>query len=112
MSLLTIAMLIGTFALAFAITALLTPVVIRLCERRGWLARPGGRRLHSRPTPNVGGIAIYAGFVLALLGTFAFDPLLPRSDFEQLRLTLVLASGTLIFLVMWLDHVRRLPALA
>src|SRR5215813_10634183 len=101
----------GAFALAFAVTALLVPPVRRLCERRGWLALPGGRRAHSRPTPNVGGIAIYAGFVLAVLGTFAFDPLLPRSDFEQLRLALLLAGGTLIFLVMWLDDVRELPPL-
>jgi UDP-N-acetylmuramyl pentapeptide phosphotransferase/UDP-N-acetylglucosamine-1-phosphate transferase len=114
MDLLTAAILLGTFALAFALTALLVPPVRRLCERRGWLAWPGGRRTHARPTPNIGGIAIYAGFVLALLATFALGalgPALRRSPFEMLRLGLLLLGGTLIFLVMWLDDVRELPPL-
>jgi UDP-N-acetylmuramyl pentapeptide phosphotransferase/UDP-N-acetylglucosamine-1-phosphate transferase len=103
-----------TFALAFAITALLVPPVQRLCERRGWLAWPGGRRTHAKPTPNVGGIAIYLGFVLTLLGTFtlgALDPALRRSSFETLRLGLLLLGGTLLFLVMWRDDVVELSPL-
>jgi UDP-GlcNAc:undecaprenyl-phosphate/decaprenyl-phosphate GlcNAc-1-phosphate transferase len=114
MSILSIIALAGTFFIAFAITALLVPPVRRLCVRRGWLALPGGRRTHARPTPSVGGIAIYMGFVLTLLGTFAFDaldPALRRSPFEALRLLLLLLGGTLIFLVMWLDDVRELPPL-
>lgn len=111
MNLPTIATLALTFAAALALTALLVPPVARLCERRGWLARPGGRRLHARPTPNVGGIAIYLGFVLALAGTLALGPLLRRSPFEELRLGLLLLGGTLIFLVMWLDDLRELPPL-
>jgi UDP-GlcNAc:undecaprenyl-phosphate/decaprenyl-phosphate GlcNAc-1-phosphate transferase len=82
-----------------------------LCERRGWMAQPGGRRAHARPTPNVGGIAIYLGFVAAIAGTFALDGLLPRPPFERLRVALLLLGGTLIFLVMWLDDLRELPPL-
>src|SRR5262245_47851537 len=81
MGLQTIFILCSAFVLALTITALLVPPVQRLCERRGWLAQPGGRRNHARPTPNVGGIAIYLGFVLTLLGTFALgalDPALQR----------------------------------
>src|SRR3954447_15366052 len=111
MSMGTIAILALTFLVAFATTALLVPPVMRLCQRRGWLARPGGRRLHARPTPNVGGIAIYGGFVLALLAPLAFDRFLLRSNFEQLRPAPAAAGGTLIFLVMWLDDVRELPPL-
>jgi UDP-GlcNAc:undecaprenyl-phosphate/decaprenyl-phosphate GlcNAc-1-phosphate transferase len=106
--------LILTFALAFAITALLVPPVQRLCERRGWLALPGGRRTHARPTPNVGGIAIYLGFVLTLLGTFVLgtiDPALQRSPMEMLRLGLLLLGSTVLFLVMWRDDVVELPPL-
>ncbi|MCS6840530.1 MAG: undecaprenyl/decaprenyl-phosphate alpha-N-acetylglucosaminyl 1-phosphate transferase [Roseiflexus sp.] len=112
MSLLTITALISAFLIAFVVTALTVPPVIRLCERRGWVQRPGGRRTHARPTANVGGIAIYAGFVTALLATFIFstiDPALRRSEFEVLRIGLLLTGGTLIFLVMWLDDVIELP---
>jgi UDP-N-acetylmuramyl pentapeptide phosphotransferase/UDP-N-acetylglucosamine-1-phosphate transferase len=112
MPILNIVFLALTFFAAFAATALLVPPVQRLCVRRGWLAQPGGRRTHAWPTPNVGGIALYLGFVLALAGTFvlgALDPTLRRSPFETLRLALLLLGGTLIFLVMWLDDVRELP---
>ena len=112
MSLETTAILTLTFFVAFAATALLVPPVMRLSERRGWVQLPGGRRLHARPTSNVGGTAIYCGFVVALLATFALYPWLPRTPFEKLRLGLVLLGGTLIFLVMWLDDVRELSPLS
>lgn len=104
--------LIATFAIAFVITYVATPPVIRLCERYGWVQHPGGRRTHARPTGNVGGIAIYTGFVSAVLATFALERLAPglrRSPYETLRVGLLLAGSTLIFLVMWLDDVRELP---
>lgn len=114
MELLIVTALVGTFAIAFTTTALLVPPVLRLCERHGWMAWPGGRRTHPRPTPNVGGIAIYGGFVLALLGSFALGgavPALRRAPIETLRVALLLLGGTLIFLVMWLDDVRELAPL-
>lgn len=107
---LTIA-LCAAFGLAFVLTAALMPPVMRLCERRGWVAVPGGRRQHARPTPQIGGIAIYAGFTLTLLATFVFgalEPQLQRGHFELLRIGLVMLGGLLIFAVMWLDDVREL----
>lgn len=104
--------LIATFAIAFAATYAAVPPVIRLCERRGWVQVPGGRRTHAKPTGNVGGIAIYAGFVAGVLASFALERLAPelrRSPFETLRVGLLLAGSTLVFLVMWLDDVRELP---
>jgi UDP-GlcNAc:undecaprenyl-phosphate/decaprenyl-phosphate GlcNAc-1-phosphate transferase len=101
-----------TAAIAFIVTFLAVPPVIRVCERKGWVQRPGGRRTHARPTGNVGGIAIYAGFVAAVLATFVLERLAPelrRSPYETLRVGLLLAGATLIFVVMWLDDVRELP---
>jgi UDP-GlcNAc:undecaprenyl-phosphate GlcNAc-1-phosphate transferase len=103
--------LITTFIVAFLITVLLVPVVDRLCKRRGWVQQPGGRRLHDRPTANVGGIAIYYAFAAALLLTLIFerlDPALVRSPYEMLRIGLVLIGGALVFAVMWVDDVLEL----
>jgi UDP-GlcNAc:undecaprenyl-phosphate/decaprenyl-phosphate GlcNAc-1-phosphate transferase len=111
MNLTTTAILAATFLVALVVTALLIPSVMRLSERRGWVQTPGGRRRHARPTSNVGGIAIYGGFVAALLLTLALDPLVLRSGLERLRIGLLLAGGTLIFLVMWRDDVVELPPL-
>lgn len=104
--------LAATFAIAFAVTYAAVPPVIRLCERRGWVQAPGGRRKHAQPTGNVGGIAIYAGFIAGVLASFGLEQLVPelrRSPFETLRVGLLLAGSTLVFLVMWLDDVRELP---
>jgi len=56
--------------LAFLLPALLsfalTPLAIRLALRVGALAHPGGRRIHNRAIPKLGGLAIAAGVVLTL----------------------------------------------
>ena len=106
--------LLGTFAGALLLTALLMPPVQWLCRRMGWVVVPGGRRLHARPTPTIGGIAIYAGFVITLLATFLLgrvSPMLQRDGFETLRVLLLLAGTTVIFVVMWLDDIYELPPL-
>lgn len=112
MQLSTALLLLGTLLTAWLLTALFVPPVIRLCQQRGWMAMPGGRRKHAHPTPVVGGIAIFAGFTVTLLLTNLaglISPQLERSEFENLRIMLVLFGGTLIFLAMWLDDVVELP---
>lgn len=102
-----------TFGIAMGTTLLLTPPVIRLCERRGWLAHPGPRRVHRLPTPTMGGIAIVAGFTVAMLTTFvfgAFVPQLQRSPFETLRIGLLLAGMAIVAGISFLDDLRELPA--
>src|SRR5439155_14379397 len=47
--------------------ALLTPGVIVLARRLGWISYPREDRWHSRPTALMGGIAIYLGTVAAWL---------------------------------------------
>lgn len=52
---------------AFLSTLLLTPLIIRLAHRMGWLAYPKADRWHDRPTALMGGIAIYLAVSLAIL---------------------------------------------
>jgi len=59
-------------ALAVAFVALivtngLTPIVRRMARRLGAIDYPGGRRINTRPTPRLGGVAIYVGFFVAAL---------------------------------------------
>lgn len=108
------AALATTFFVAFAVTALLTPPLIRLSLREGWVAVPGPRHVHRKPTPTVGGVAMIAGFAAALLLSFALerlDPALRRSPFEHLRLGLLLAGMSLVAIVSLIDDLRDLPAL-
>jgi UDP-GlcNAc:undecaprenyl-phosphate GlcNAc-1-phosphate transferase len=66
---------------AAGLTWVLTPPVIALCRRVGALALPGDRKVHTIATPTLGGLAMWAGFLGALLvatriqafdGLFAF----------------------------------------
>lgn len=102
--------LAATFLLALILTAICIPPVMRLCERRGWIAIPGGRRLHARPTPTIGGIAMFGGLCGTLLVTIALDAFgfIQRSQFETLRILLTLLGSTLLFVVMWVDDVVEL----
>lgn len=103
-----------TFVVAAVVTALLVPPLTRLSEREGWVARPGLRHVHRRPTPTVGGLAMIAGFAAALLLSFALeqlDPALRRSPYEHLRLGLLLTGASLVAIISLLDDLYNLPAL-
>jgi len=57
-------------------TLLMTPLVRRLAVRVGAVVRPDERRVHLRPTPTLGGIAMFAGLAVAMvvawqMGAFA-----------------------------------------
>ena len=62
------------FALALAISWLLTPYTERLADRLGAIDYPNERSLHTVPTPRLGGIAIFAGVIVCC---FLFLPLAP-----------------------------------
>ena len=55
------------FLLAAAVTALLTPVTMRLARAAGAIDEPRERGLSERPTPLLGGLAIFAGALAAAL---------------------------------------------
>ncbi|HYI61333.1 MAG TPA: MraY family glycosyltransferase [Acidimicrobiales bacterium] len=54
------------FAAAFGITLVLTPLAGALAHRIGALAYPDERRDHPRPTPYLGGVAMFLGLAGAL----------------------------------------------
>lgn len=88
-----------TFALAAALTAALVPLVRRICWQYGWLAQPNARSMHTAPIPTLGGVAILAGFFVALGASalFArFDPMFVRTPYESLRLLLLLIGVLLV----------------
>lgn len=62
-----------TFFLALVIVVIATPVSIKLAKHWGAIDYPGGRHIHSRPIPRLGGIAIYAAFWGTVLVTQAWS---------------------------------------
>ncbi len=88
------------FCLAAASVAALTPLAIRLGERWGLVAVPGGRRRHQGRVVRIGGLALYPGLLLATLATLGIT----RDDPQELtRLTGVLLSSGLVWILGLLD---------
>lgn len=96
-------------AVAAAVTFAVTPLVVRLAKRFGWVVDPDDRRIHAVRTPDVGGIAMLFGMV-AGLGTARaldwFDPLFARTS----ELRGVLIAGFVMFLVGFIDDVYEISA--
>jgi UDP-GlcNAc:undecaprenyl-phosphate GlcNAc-1-phosphate transferase len=61
------------FLLAGIVTLLLVPSTIRLARRAGAIDLPGPRSLHEIPTPKLGGLAIFAGVLIAALIWLPWD---------------------------------------
>jgi UDP-GlcNAc:undecaprenyl-phosphate GlcNAc-1-phosphate transferase len=55
---------------AFLITLAMTPVIKKIAARYKICAFPNHRTVHNRIVPKLGGIAIYLGFLISLLGAF------------------------------------------
>ncbi len=56
------------FFLAAVISAVLTPLAIKLAPKIGAMDIPkDGRRMHSRPVPRLGGICIFVGMAVSIL---------------------------------------------
>ncbi|MEL6983117.1 MAG: MraY family glycosyltransferase, partial [Actinomycetota bacterium] len=96
-------------AVAAVVTLVLVPGVRLLAEATGLLVEPDGRRLHERPTPYLGGVAMYGGFAIGFLVAWRsgwFESVFDSST-EPLG---VLAGATVACLVGLIDDVRDISA--
>ncbi|MBC8171603.1 MAG: undecaprenyl/decaprenyl-phosphate alpha-N-acetylglucosaminyl 1-phosphate transferase, partial [Anaerolineae bacterium] len=97
------------FTLAFSTTLALIPLMIRLGLRLNVVAVPGGRRKHTGKISKLGGVAIFAGFMVAALAAQVLP--IPRFDpYEVIRFTGLLLGAGLIFGVGLLDDWLELNA--
>ncbi|NPV48809.1 MAG: undecaprenyl/decaprenyl-phosphate alpha-N-acetylglucosaminyl 1-phosphate transferase [Armatimonadetes bacterium] len=87
--------------LSLVVALLLTWPVRALAFRIGAVAAPGGRRIHQKPTAQAGGLAIYAGFWLAVF--VQAKPLPP--EFPG-----VFWGSLLLLGICLADDIRNLPA--
>jgi UDP-GlcNAc:undecaprenyl-phosphate GlcNAc-1-phosphate transferase len=101
----------GSFLLigvvAAAVTFAVTPLVGVLARGRGWVYLPNDRTVHQSPLPDVGGLAMYVGFLAAMLVAWlldAFDVLF-TSNSEPVG---VVIAATIIYAVGFLDDIRGL----
>ncbi|MEA3477031.1 MAG: hypothetical protein U9R60_02540, partial [Bacteroidota bacterium] len=59
-------LLIGIAALVtFLVTFYAIPSIVKIAREKKLMALPNGRTSHTIPTPNLGGIAIFAGVIIS-----------------------------------------------
>lgn len=104
--------LLYVFAGAAACAALLTPMVRYLATSRGWLDHAlTSRKIHGRPVPRLGGIAIVGASYLALAGAKFGEGLWPMilADVPR-RIWALLAGGLAIALLGLFDDAKGADA--
>jgi len=111
----TSVLLAGSTLLAFAFAAIATPLVGVVARRLGMLDMPGGRRIHPRPIPRPGGLAIAVAFGSAILIFWLIDrlaghPFLIPEEVRSSRFTLTAIAAVLGMAMGLIDDFLELRA--
>ncbi|MGH2660731.1 MAG: glycosyltransferase family 4 protein [Actinomycetota bacterium] len=98
------------FAASAVASFVATPLVRRLSLRLGWIDHPSDRKVHPRPTPSAGGLAIFLGIAVGLgvsrLFSFLSGLFEATSDPD-----VALIAGAVILALGVLDDTRGVSAL-
>ena len=95
------------FMIALGVALILTPAVIAFARRTGALDKPDARKVHARPIPRIGGIGIYAAFMVSILVQLIFVDLTPEFMTSLIGL---MVGGTIIVTIGIIDDYCDLPA--
>lgn len=90
---------------AAATTLVTTPIVGWFARKVGWVVEPDERRVHERTTPDVGGIALFVGFLAAMFTAWRMDRFASLFEGNSEPLGVVVGAA-IIFLVGLADDVR------
>ncbi len=97
----------SVFTIALIISYVLTPYAKRLACKLGAIDIPkDSRRVHKKPTPSLGGIAIYISFVITTVIFAVFNKGMNfNSEFKG-----ILIGATLILITGIIDDIKQIPA--
>lgn len=102
---------VGSYLLIGAVAALVTfvatPLVGRLAKRQDWVYHPNDRTVHTEPLPDVGGLAMLIGLVVAISVARFVDDFSAVFESNSEPLGVVLAA-IIVYVVGFLDDVREL----
>jgi UDP-GlcNAc:undecaprenyl-phosphate GlcNAc-1-phosphate transferase len=104
---------IAAYGVVLAVVAVTTfvgiPIMRRIAVRVGAVVKPDERRVHARPTPTLGGVAMLVGFLVGLTVAWrmhAFDSIFDGST-EPLGLAI---AAVIILVVGTIDDLREVSA--
>lgn len=82
------------FVIAFLISLLVMPLVVRFANKNGIVDKPNDRKIHKKPVPLLGGAAIFMGCIV---------PFLIFSQIDLKVVSIVIASAVLVVVGMFDD---------
>jgi UDP-GlcNAc:undecaprenyl-phosphate GlcNAc-1-phosphate transferase len=89
-----------------ATTFLVTPVVRRIAIRFGVISHPADdRHVHTEPVPLLGGVAMFVGFLAAIVVATQLSQFRPMFEDSSEMLGVVIAAGAMFFVGM-VDDIR------
>lgn len=92
--------------ISFLIVLGITPKLIRFAHKRGFLDHPTSYKLHQRPTPLLGGVAVYSGFITS----FLLGICLLGISLDGTLVGIILVSLVLLLLGLWDDKSGLSPS--
>ncbi len=95
-------LLISTVVFAFFVCWLLIPIIIKLADKHRLYDQPDARKVHTRPTARLGGVGIFAAFLLPAV--------LIVMQAANLQSKLVFLSASLLFILGLVDDRLDLSA--
>lgn len=102
--------LISLFLLSFLLCLALTPLLGKIALRYGIVDAPTERKVHGRPIPRVGGVAIFLSFVLPFTAAFFVSTDLLREIHQNPAILWLAVGGLIVFLLGLWDDVHSVPA--
>ena len=99
---------VGVFLAAAGASFLATPVVRWVARRAGAIDHPSDRKVHPRPTPTMGGVAILLGVLAGMGAAYTFSPELRSLFTESSELQGALLGALVITALGLVDDVRSL----
>jgi len=94
------------FIAAFIFSVAVVPLVRKMCLKEGYYDLPGERKVHKKPIPRLGGIAIWLGTIFALITVVLIQGAYPFGN----SISAILVGGTIMFILGMVDDTYGLSA--
>jgi len=102
MTILNLTKVVSSFAMSSLLSLFLTPVMILIAKKYSIVDKPNHRKMHKENTPLLGGLAIYAAFVITI-ALFSYHGM-------RLVKIAVILGATLIEILALIDDVKNISA--
>ncbi len=106
-------LLVSMLSMSWLLVFILTPFFIKFANKVDILDKPSSRKIHSKPIPRIGGLAIFSAFVIPFSIFYIMLCLhlkLPLSHiFYKYDWLGLLVGGLIVFTVGFVDDLRGLP---